>query len=444
MQAHYTRPNFGWAADSASMLGGIGFGLVVGTSFFASKSLVGTPGGIANIGGLFTAMVGTYLCLVLLMLISRLPWLERSLGHDKMVLLHRTVAPYSLFLIGLHVVFTTIGYAQAHKVNVVDEFVTLVTEYPWMLPALVAFLLMVGAGVLSYKKIRRRMKYETWWVTHLYFYIAIVLGFGHQIENGRLFLDNVWLKWFWIGLYAAVGATILYGRILLPLAFSFRHRLKIAAVVQENADVVSIYITGRKLDRITAQGGQFFQWRFMVRDWWWQAHPYSLSAAPTEDVLRITVKNLGDQSRAMSTRLKPGVRVVAEGPYGIFTTNRRYTDGVVAFAAGIGITPIRAMLEHLPTTSKATVIYRALDESQAPLRQELVQLCESRGFDVHVLLGTPQEHPLTLEAISHYVPDISERDVYVCGPGGFTTGVQSLAQAAGIPENRVHHEAFAF
>ena len=205
-----------------------------------------------------------------------------------------------------------------------------------------------------------------------------------------------------------------------------------------------IYITGKNLDQLKAKGGQFFQWRFMIRHWWWQAHPYSLSAAPHDEWLRITVKNLGDQSGALLHRLRPGVRVVAEGPYGVFTEDRRYTDEVVAFAAGIGITRIRAMLEELPLSSKATVIYRALDLSQAPLAREMQELGDQRGWNVHLLFGTPTEHPLTLEHINQYAPRLGDSDIYICGPGGFTVGVQKLAESAGVPEFRVHHEAFAF
>ena len=331
-----------------------------------------------------------------------------------------------------------------HQLNLVTQFVDLNLKYPWMVPATVGFALMVMAGVTSYRRVRRKMKYETWWVTHLYFYIAVAISFGHQIESGRVFLNNPWLKPLWIGVYAAVAATIAVGRLFIPIALSLRHQLRIAAVVEENKDVVSIYMTGRRLDRLQARGGQFFQWRFMVRDWWWQAHPYSLSAAPHDEWLRITVKNLGDQSGELLNRLKPGTRVVAEGPYGIFTEDRRYTDEVVAFAAGIGITPIRAMLEELPLDSRATVIFRALDSSQAPLANEMQELGEQRGWNVHLLYGTPAEHPLTLEHITKFAPRIGDSDIFICGPGGFTVGVQKLAEAAGVPEFRVHHEAFAF
>ena len=212
-----------------------------------------------------------------------------------------------------------------------------------MLPATVALGLMIMAGVASYRRVRSKMKYETWWVTHLYFYIAVVISFGHQIESGRVFLSHPWLKPLWIGIYLAVAVTIVVGRVLLPVSFSLRHRLRVAAVVEENKDVVSIYITGKNLDQLKAKGGQFFQWRFMIRHWWWQAHPYSLSAMPRPPYLRVTIKDLGDASGA-SRWLRPGTRVAIEGPYGAFRMDRRVSDRVVLVGAVVGITPLRALL----------------------------------------------------------------------------------------------------
>lgn len=230
-------------------MAGVGLGVVAGASLYVAYTLLGTAGGVFNALSLLSAMVGTYLCLMLLILVSRIPSIERAFGHDRMVILHRKLAPYSLVLIALHAVFTTIGYAQSHQLAIVQQFIDLNLKYAWMLPATVALGLMIMAGVTSYKRVRSKMKYETWWVTHLYFYIAVAISFGHQIESGRVFLNHPWLKPLWIGIYIAVAVTILVGRVLLPISFSLRHRLRVAAVVEENKDVVSIYITGKNLDQ---------------------------------------------------------------------------------------------------------------------------------------------------------------------------------------------------
>ena len=118
---------------------------------------------------------------------------------------------------------------------------------------------------------------------------------------------------------------------------------------------------------LRAEAGQFFKWRFLTRELWWAANPYSLSAAPRRDLLRITVKITGDHSQAL-LRLKPGVRVVAEGPYGAFTAARRTRRRVLLLAGGVGITPLRSLLETLQgRPGDIDLIYRANVETDLVL-----------------------------------------------------------------------------
>lgn len=430
--------------DATGAICGIGLGLVVGSSVVTTRSMWDAPGGLAMSLGTISAMAGTYLCLVLLLMISRVPWLEREVGHDRMVLWHRMVAPFSLLLILGHVVFTAWGFAQSAGINPIAQLWQLMTTYPWMMPAALAFALMMGLGVMSYRRIRTKMKYETWWAAHLYFYIAVVLAFGHQIETGTVLTAHPLIRWSWIALYVGVFGIILVSRVIQPLRMSLSRDLRVWQVIPETSGMVSVYITGRNLASIQARGGQFFQWRFMTRHWWWQAHPYSLSASPTGEWLRITVKDLGDQSRALATELRPGTRVIAEGPYGVFTADRRGSDSVVALAAGVGITPIRAMLDDLPAGTDVTLLYRVTDMETVPLRGELEDLAARSGWKLWYLPGHRSEHPLTVNYLSRFAPALAQSDVYVCGPDSFTNSVITAARAAGVPETRLHHESFVF
>ena len=83
----------------------------------------------------------------------------------------------------------------------------------------------------------------------------------------------------------ALLACVLRYRVAQPVVLARRHRLPVHRVVQEADRVVSIYVSGRELERLGAEAGQFFRWRFLTRDGWWQAHPFSLSAAPTSRML---------------------------------------------------------------------------------------------------------------------------------------------------------------
>ena len=161
--------------DIAVTIGGIGLGISIGIGVYQVKGGLDLPGGKMLALGTITALVGTYLALMLILVVARVPWLEREVGHDRMIKLHRTLAPYSLFLILAHVIFTTISYAQAEEHTLVGQLWSLITKSAWMMPATAAFVLMMSLGVMSYRRIRDKMRYETWWVAHLYFYIAIAL-----------------------------------------------------------------------------------------------------------------------------------------------------------------------------------------------------------------------------------------------------------------------------
>jgi ferredoxin-NADP reductase len=265
----------------------------------------------------------------------------------------------------------------------------------------------------------------------------------HQILTGSLFLFNQVAKFWWILLHAYTAFALVTWRFVFPIARSFRHKLRVDHVVVENADTCSVYIKGENLLKIHAHGGSFFEWRFLSKSLWGQAHPYSLSAAPTNQMLRITVKNLGDHSASLRS-LKPGIRVVAEGPYGIFNARRSAGHKVVLIGGGVGITPIRAILEDLPEGVDVDLIYRAEFEKDIILRSELENIAPTRNIRLHFLIGGPDVFPMSATELLTMVPHLSECDVFLCGPPGLTQVVLDSCIEAGVGGNKVHHEAFAF
>ena len=252
-----------------------------------------------------TAMAGTYLALVTLLLAARIPWLEREIGQDRLISWHRKLAPYSLYLIGAHVILVIYGYSGLADSNVWNQYWQFVLRTPWMLPALAGLVLMVVVGVTSYKRARQRMTYETWWLIHMYSYIGIAIAFMHQIDSGVMFLNNDKMKNAWIVFYASVFGAILVFRWIIPFVRSRRHDLRVEKVVRETRNTISVVVRGRDVSELNAKGGQFFGWRFLDGKHWWESHPYSLSASPRNDRLRVTIKDLGDASEGVA-RLKPG------------------------------------------------------------------------------------------------------------------------------------------
>jgi predicted ferric reductase len=422
---------------------GLGFTLTVQITTLTAGDFADPYAVITTISRFF-ALTGSYLSIIGLLLIARIPWIENALGHDRLVVWHRKAMPYALYMITLHVLLVGLGYAGAEGKVIANELWIMTTTYPWMLPAAAGFLLLILAGITSYKNVRNSIKYETWWVIHLYTYLGVALSFMHQILTGGMFIGHPLNRAYWIGLYLSVVFSIVTWRIIIPVARSIRHKLFISKVEVEGPGVVSIYVSGRNISKLNAQGGQFFNWRFLTKDRWHESHPFSLSAAPTDSDLRFTVKALGDSTNNFA-EIKVGTRVVIEGPYGIFTRDMaRQFKHATLIGGGVGITPLRAIIDEIPDSTSIDVIYRARNHDDLVLKAELDELAQSRNVKIHYLVGSRTEHPINELSLKKYVPRFADSDVYVCGPQGLIDDVVSACKSAGIPKDRVHHEAFLY
>ncbi len=430
--------------DIAIFLVAFGAGVTIASALHdASYVEAHSLNGLIVLFSRFSALIGTYLVLVSLLMIARIPWVEHSVGYDRLVAYHRQLGPVTLSLIALHVVLIVIGYARSDGKSIIGELNTLVFVYAWMIPAALAFIIMAVIAFSSANRVRRKLAYETWWNLHILSYLAIALAFMHQIMTGSLFIFNEFAKIWWIALYIYTAFAMVAWRFVLPVVRSFRHRLFVDHVDQESNNVVSVYICGRKLDAIHAHGGNFFEWRFLTKGIWSQAHPYSLSAPPTENMMRITVKNLGDHSWALS-KLTPGIRVVAEGPYGTLTAARAIGSKVLLVGGGVGITPLRALMEDFPINAEIDLIYRVIHEDELVLKSELDALDISERIRVHYLVGPPEMFPLSPEDLLKLIPHIAECDVFVCGPPGLAKIVRHSVESLGVKSSKFHNEAFAF
>ena len=441
--AHDGAPGRRRAAPTIVLLAITGGLLAVLALWWSDTPSVHGLGDYLTGAGRILGLMAGYGVVVLVALMARLPPLERGLGTDRLTRWHAMGGRYVVTIIVAHALLITWGYAVTAHEGLINEAGTLLISYPDVLMATVAGLLLVGIGAVSARAARRHMAYETWYYLHFYTYLAIALAFSHQFADGASFASDLKARIAWAALYLLVAALVVWYRLINPLRNAVRHQFQVVGVRRESADVVSIYIGGRYLDELQAEPGQFFRWRFLSRNLWWSSHPYSLSALPRPDVMRITVKDHGDHSGALGD-LPIGTRVVAEGPYGTFIpeqTGRR----VLLLAGGVGIPPLRAMFAMLP--APVTLIYRASGPGDVVFGDELEAIARDRGATVHYLLGSRDRlgrDPLTAGQLNHMVPGLHRHDVYVCGPAGMTDSAIAALKAAGVPRKRIHHESFEF
>jgi predicted ferric reductase len=423
-----------------------GAAATIGLWWHDTPSIGGLGDWLTNAGRV-TGLLAGYGVVVLVALMARLPPLERGVGADRLARWHAHGGRYTVSLVVAHGLLIIWGYSVTAHTDPVSETGTLLLSYADVLMASVAGLLLVGVGAVSARAARRRMQYETWYYLHLYTYLAVALAFSHQFATGADFVDNGAARVAWAAMYVVVGAAILWYRFVVPARQALRHQLRVEAIHPEGPGVVSIVVRGRHLAELGAQSGQFFRWRFLTRDLWWASNPYSLSAAPAGDRLRITAKNLGGHSAEL-IRLRPGTRALAEGPYGAMTAARRTRRKVLLIAGGIGITPLRALFATLPGGPRdVTLLYRAGSEAGVVFGSELTAIAEQRGARLHIVTGHRRAlgyDPLSTEALTATFPDLQSHDVYVCGPDGMARSVVAALRAAEVPSRHIHHESFEF
>ncbi|MPY48720.1 ferric reductase [Streptomyces sp. K1PN6] len=397
--------------------------------------------------GRITGLLAGYLMALVVLQMARVPALERRVGSDRVARWHAMSGRYTLSLVVAHVVMTMYGYAlQAGLTfgDIVQQTIDSINQLPDMGKAAIGTGILVFIGLISMGPVRRRIPYDLWYHVHLLTYAATFMTFWHQLSTGNEFVVEPIAKTVWYALYGTVTALVVWYRILTPIRLNMRHRLRVEAVIEEAPGVASVLMSGRKLHRMGAEAGHFFRWRFLAPGMRFSSHPYSLSAAPRPNMLRITVKAAGDHSSALRD-LQPGTRVWAEGPYGAMTAGKRSRGKVLLVAGGVGITPMRALFETLPAAAgDLTLLYRANSTQDLALWDELASIAEERGARLMYAVNSPEgERPdISPDTLRRKIPDIDEHDVFMCGPPGFAQQVYEALRGAGVPTRRIHHESF--
>lgn len=457
------RRRYAWMADAAGVAAASTM-VALAAMWFANGAMtdLGSLGGFALAIGRLTGLIAADLLLIQVLLMARIPFVERAWGQDVLTRQHRIAGEASFFLMIAHIVLITIGYVQAGTLTLWGQIEDFVVNYPGMMLAVAGTVALFGVAATSVRVVRRRMRYESWHLLHLYAYVGVALVLPHELWTGQGFLASQAMTVFWWTLWGLAAGAIVAFRLALPLGRSLAHRLVVDRVVVEAPGVQSVIIRGRRMSRLNAQPGQYFSWRFLTGAGWMRAHPFSVSAVPGGDRVRITMRTSGDEARRLSG-LRAGTRVLVEGPYGSLTADRRLRRDVLMIAAGVGITPLRGLAEQIATEPPAAgpggrlrpsvvVLHRVSALEGAVFTREWEELAAQCGIGFGRLVG-PRDpaggwlpaapYPVDeAQYLRRLVPDIGERSVYLCGPRPWMTAVRRTLHNLGIDPAAVHREDF--
>lgn len=397
-------------------------------------------------GGRALGIIAAVLMLSQVALAARIPLIEKALGHDRAIAVHTRLGKAAIVLMAFHAGVISLMSAYYADISWWDQTVAMFTSQWYLAMAQVALGLFAVVFATALLVVRRRWRYETWHAVHLITYVAVAAAIPHQFLEGSTFRDGGPVTGFWWLLYLGAFGSLIAFRVIRPLRRWRRHGLRVAAVESHGGAYTSVRIAGDDIERLRVQPGQFFLWRFVDRQRWRSAHPFTVSDV-SADGLRLTAKVVGDGSGGLAT-LAVGTRVLVEGPFGVFTGSSRNCHGAVLVAAGIGVTPIRALLANwTDADGPVAVIVRVRSREEAPLLDELETIAAAKGVPLTVIEGPRGDgwsavgQPLRLLEI---VPDAADRDIYVCGPAAWAQRVIDDAVSSGVAKENVHREAFGW
>jgi len=402
--------------------------------------------------GRAAGLVAGVLMMCQVALAARIPLIDAAIGHDRAIATHARWGKVAILTMLAHAAIVTLMSAHYADLAWWDETTALFTSAWYLAGAQVALGLFTVVFVTALVIVRRRWRYETWHAVHLITYLAVALAVPHQVLEGSTFRDSPAARVYWLTLYVAVFAALITYRVVRPIVRWRRYGLRVAAVTttasahDDHPRYTQVRVTGTEVKRLGVRPGQFLLWRFMDRAHWRSSHPFTVSHVEA-DHLGLTAKVTGDGTAALGS-LQVGTPVLVEGPFGVFTRASRTQPGAVLIAAGVGITPVRALLtDWNDADGPVDVIVRVRSRAQAPLLDDVSDVAAARAIPLTVVEGprgrgwASATQPLHLAEL---VTDIAARDLYICGPAAWTRHVVADARAAGVPAHQIHRESFGW
>jgi predicted ferric reductase len=278
----------------------------------------------------------------------------------------------------------------------------------------------------------------------------VFLGATYHVFTTNGALDDSPALHIYMASLATLGIAAFVYRSVLGNLLVRRRKYRVVAVTRLDEFVTEVVMKPR--DRPLAyRPGQFLfvnfrepfseQFPRLFRN---QFHPFSITSAPGEPTLRITVKAVGDYTRALRT-LEPGAEAVVEGPYGSFSSGDVPNDRQIWIAGGIGVTPFLSMARSLNGDARDIDFYYCVEQApEAHFLDELRAIAREREDFRVVLVPRETEGFLTAERVAREHEDLGSADVLVCGPPAMIETLRSQLEERGVARERFHAEEFGF
>lgn len=370
-----------------------------------------------------------------LFLSTRPRWAEPYFGGlDKMYVTHRTVATSAFLLMLVHLLVVPITLVNLRLGNYLAYVAFL---------GIVAIVLPTLAPRIPFLSKLTNATYDGWKKLHRFIGIFFIAGYIHALTIDALsaFIAINWVQLFFIlGTVSYVYTEFLGGWVGKYLPYT------VTAVNHPNNSVTEVVMKPRGKAIQHAHAGQFLFVRFKGDRMLDEAHPFTISSAPHEGELRVTIKAVGDFTRHLFANLKPGMDAVVEGAYGLFNY-KSGGDKQIWVAGGIGITPFLSFLRDLKTELAFDVhfYYTVRHPEEAVFSDEIEAIAKKHPrLKAHIRHSAAHGSLTVDEIVKNAGGGIASHHIYMCGPLPMVQAFEKKFLEAGANAGNIHYEEFNF
>lgn len=355
---------------------------------------------------------------------TRARWVERIFGGlDKMYLIHRRAAVIASTLI------------IAHFLIVPRDLTAFTPGKPLGMYALI--LILIGVILSAAAPLKRKIPYNKWLNIHKLMGIFYVLAVVHGMMVNSLIKELPITRIYVFGM-SFIGVAAWFYKAFLFGLFNKKLSYTIKALNIPVKGIVELTLEPKD-KAMDYRAGQFAFFTFPTLSKREQ-HPFTISSHPLDNMLRVTIKDLGDYSGKMN-ELKVGDLALLEGPYGLFSTKYAKEKRQVWIAGGIGITPFLSLAKDM-YTHDVELIWSVKNDKEAVYSKELLDIAENNIHFKYSLWPSDEKGYLTIDKLS--MEDIASKAYFICGPESLKKSIIMQLKTLGVKMSDIYDEEFAF
>lgn len=397
--------------------------------WFSTAFSDASVGGLPSVHRLF-GILGMGLLLIQFILSSRIKRIERGFGLDRMLWYHRWFGRAAVGFIFVHVVMVlTLNWGFWHWTG-------------HRIPALIALGIIVVAATAASMNQALRLRYELWKGIHVANYLAFPVALLHVF-------GQPWPGLFWLWIALALVYALIIGHRVYSLYLVRRHPFSVADVIRENEDTWTLRFAGQTPGYLP---GQFLHLQLRRYDGLSSSHPFTMSSSPTQPLVSITSKAVGDFTATLR-KTETGDQAYIDAPYGIFSFLNAPEDRPLVFiAGGIGITPFMSMLRYmrdLGIERDVHLIWANKHEQNLLFQEELAEIDDDLpGLKVLLVMSNQADWAgergrVDIDMLTRHLSDLREYEFFLCGPPPMTLAINQQLASAGVPPHQISREVFS-